>query len=549
MKRIIYIISALLTCLTCAFCAFACTPSEPTGEVTLTLDKESVTVDIDGQTSISATTKVGGTTVGASYVWSVSQGDVSVVSLTQNGGAVTVEGEKFGDVTLTCKATYKEKTYVKKVSVSVRNDDVEFTVSNYTGEIKLHTQADAQKGYISSFTPQITVTENGNPVDSGQIEWSVEDNNVAYVFAGTINAVDKGETRVLAYYNGGGFYFNVSVEYVKYELSDKFYIEYAEQDTFLTNNKFAGDVYDVEYNGNSIFKSYDRNTGRVAIRTDGLKMGVLDEKLTVYAGASIYDITAEYIAMFVSNAKEFMAMQDVAYELGDKDPDAPTLEGIFYLDSDIKFTIADIYRMKYQRGDWEGGFRGILDGRGHKVDGLRILDGEAIFHSVMGQTGGIYNILFVNSVKEGEGGFISDLRDGALKNVYIHFKEVICGEKTFAISRENHWNSRNLVNVMTVTDKLTAFEGAENPQFYALGIVRHKYYAKKPEYCTVVNCAAVCSPDDGVTVNGWMEEPEAIAKWVTTGATATLDDLNEVQANWDSSFWTVVDGVPTPKAL
>ena len=102
---------------------------------------------------------------------------------------------------------------------------------------------------------------------------------------------------------------------------------------------------------------------------------------------------------------------------------------------------------------------------------------------------------------------------------------------------------------MTVTDKLTAFEGAENPQFYALGIVRHKYYAKKPEYCTVVNCAAVCSPDDGVTVNGWMEEPEAVAKWVTTGATATLDDLNEVQANWDSSFWTVVDGVPTPKAL
>ncbi|MBR6773632.1 MAG: hypothetical protein IKM16_03085 [Clostridia bacterium] len=93
MKRIIYIISALLTCLTCAFCAFACTPSEPTGEVTLTLDKESVTVDIDGQTSISATTKVGGTTVGASYVWSVSQGDVSVVSLIQNGGAVTVEAK------------------------------------------------------------------------------------------------------------------------------------------------------------------------------------------------------------------------------------------------------------------------------------------------------------------------------------------------------------------------------------------------------------------------------------------------------------------------
>lgn len=554
MKKIIYIVFALLTCLVCAVGVCACAPAEPTGEVTLSLSANNATIGIDEQTTFSATTKVGETVVGSTYTWSVSKGDATAVELTSNGGEVTVKGKKFGKVTLACKSAYKGKNYIETVEVDVRNGAVVFTVNNLTNNsIALHTQADPLKDYISSFKPDITVTENGTAVDVGQITWSVENQNVASVFAGTISAVDKGETRVLAYYNGNGVYFDVSVEYARYELAEKVYIEYAENDTFPVGSKFAGDVYDVTYKGESIFKSYNRNTGKVALASDNLKMGNLDEKITVYAGMSIYDVSAEYIAMFVSDAKEFIKMQDVAYELGDKHPDTPTLEGIFYLDSDIKFTIADIYRMNYQRGDWEGGFRGILDGRGHVVDGLRILNKESIFHSLRnpdGGKGGIYNISFINSVKEGEGGFISDLRDGELKNVYIHFKEVVCGKQTFAVSRENHWSSWNLVNVMTVTDKLTAMDGVLNPQFFALGIVRHKYY--KPsltQYCSVVNCAAVCSPANGVTVNGWMEQPDSSSEWTTTDATPTLDDLNEVQSKWDSSFWTVTDGVPAPKNL
>ena len=58
MKKIIYIVFALLTCLVCAVGVCACTPAEPTGEVTLSLSANNATIGIDEQTTFSATTNL-----------------------------------------------------------------------------------------------------------------------------------------------------------------------------------------------------------------------------------------------------------------------------------------------------------------------------------------------------------------------------------------------------------------------------------------------------------------------------------------------------------
>ncbi len=396
----------------------------------------------------------------------------------------------------------------------------------------------------SDATFSFTLDENSL---SGVVELTQNANSV------TVKALKFGSVKIncTATYDGKDYSDILSVSAVdeRVEIDDTIYIEYAEDDQFTVPSSISGYITDVKYNGESIYLMYNRNQKKVAVNAVNLSLGALEHKLLVYVGGKEYRTNAEYIGMIVSNADEFFAIQDIAYELGDKDETAPTLAGNFYLDSDIVIPSTYTYQMKYYAADWEGGFIGLLDGRGHKVDGLTMGDNQMLFHAILGN-GGIRNIAFVNSQKQGNGGFICYMRDSELTNVYLHFKKVTAGGATYLIQKENHGISKSAKNVMVVVDDVVDGTGVGSGRF-SMGTIRWQCLRPtQPEYCRALDCVFVCKNDfDGVTVSGLSTYPYPEDQHLVyvLPLTNSLSDLNESQNDWDDNYWTVNNGIPSFK--
>ena len=331
-------------------------------------------------------------------------------------------------------------------------------------------------------------------------------------------------------------------------LENEVYVEYV-LNGFILPSEVTGEVNNVIYNGASVFTGVE--DGIVKINLENFEQGKLEKQLIINTESMDYFIDAEYVAMIINDENEFFAMQDVAYELGDHAGGAPTLEGLFYLGNDIYIPNDYFYETKYKGHDWDGGFRGTLDGKGHRVRGLTMRDSNMLFHSFMGDGVGLKDILFIDCVKKGGGAFLCDYRDSAFVNVYVHMKEVVCSQDTYIIQRENHGSSVSMRNVMVVIDKLTDGTNAGKSKF-SFGVLKwQNRNLNNVNKCRAINCAFVCDNDyAGVEVHGLYTMPKKgdDSYMEEMPVTRSIYALNESQDNWDSEFWIVDEGTPYPKS-
>ncbi len=428
--------------------------------------------------------------------------------------------------------------------------------SNQNGLLTLSKQSlDMVKGDIDSVTANLTVDGQvvtdvafsftlASNYPSGVVEFSHNGN----VF--TVVALKAGNVKIncVAVYKEKEYSSTISIFTVneRVDLNDVVYIEYGAGDVFYLPTSISGVVMDVKYQGESIFNGYVQKTRSVIVNALNIPLGVLPEKLSVYAMGKEYRINAEYIGMIVNDADEFFAIQDIAYELGDKDPEAPTLEGIFYLGNDIVIPNNKVYTTKYRTNDFKGGFRGVIDGRGYKVNGLTIGDGQYLFHALLGN-GGLKNIAFVNSVKSGTGGFLCYMRDSELTNVYFHFKRVEAVNGTYLIQKENHGISKSMKNILVVVDNVVDLTGTSNAKL-SMGTIRWECLRpNEPQYCRATNCAFICANNfNGVSVSGLSTYPYPNDQYLvkTIPCTENINSLSETQSNWDTNYWIVTNGIP-----
>lgn len=197
-------------------------------------------------------------------------------------------------------------------------------------------------------------------------------------------------------------------------------------------------------------------------------------------------------------------------------------------------------------GGWDSSlsqaFKGTLDGRGFKIDGVTVKGGDAGFFNA--NKGTIKNLVFTNAVfgenSENDstyGGFLcQNHASGVIKNVYIECAVYAKGN-TWADPAGVICNvSNGIVKdcFVRITEAGTHV-GTASPNVRAVCGTIGKVNGGAG---TVINVISV-----GLVAKG--TAPVDVKEYSTEDFANVTVDI----ATWDSSFWTLKDGVPTPKTL
>ncbi len=164
-------------------------------------------------------------------------------------------------------------------------------------------------------------------------------------------------------------------------------------------------------------------------------------------------------------------------------------------------------------------FKGTYDGWGYKLSGAWVMRFQ---HGVFGKVDGatIKNVVALDlTIGSDNSNADAGLLYGAatVKNVYVEVKSVVgTGNKVFAGSANNYTNVLVVYNCTTDASTASNLDASNKLQIVQIGGASNtkvSYYADK------------------------------------TAAAAAEAAAKHNYSTWDTSFWTVVNGVPTPKCL
>ena len=192
----------------------------------------------------------------------------------------------------------------------------------------------------------------------------------------------------------------------------------------------------------------------------------------------------------------------------------------------------------FERYDVYGnyGFKGVFDGCGYAIDGLTAT-GNA-FISCMTKDGVLRNIAFTNAKIAGESNFLCSGGLGTIENVYVQYVSIAAGSDYNGTIFNNCRDEKNVVGRITnvFVDASNAVISGSGSSFRLIGGSNNGYNG----------IFAVCP--EGYTVTQARDTGSFAANAVC--AFASFDELknNDTTQNtlkgWDSTYWTIVDGVP-----
>ncbi len=265
------------------------------------------------------------------------------------------------------------------------------------------------------------------------------------------------------------------------------------------------------------------------VEENGKVVKNINVNIPVYFADVVFTTAVDFMAMPCYAGKA--GLNGKAYQL---DPNAhsaatPVLGGHFVLAENIDYT-GFTYSMVYPHDDGINGFwHGVLDGDGHVVDNLTMSNNHALFATHFNST--IKNIAFTNVVWSSNNiyrGFLAwNFRDSnnAYENVYIQFKSVSSATNAFLLgfSYSNGGVKMGLNNVIIQVDEM-------------LGSVSY--------YATIAGQLYEQTTSNVIVVGG--DQLIAANKTIPSGITkvSTYAEISVNASDWNSAYWTVVDGVP-----
>lgn len=210
------------------------------------------------------------------------------------------------------------------------------------------------------------------------------------------------------------------------------------------------------------------------------------------------------------------------------------LGGYFKLGANI----ASETMVTFERHDVDGkyGFKGVFDGCGYAIDGLTATGYG--FISCMTGDGVLRNIAFTNAKIAGENNFLCSGGLGTIENVYVQYVSIAAGSDYNGTIFNNCRDEKNVVGRITnvFVDASNAVISGSGSSFRLLGGSNNGYNG----------IFAVCP--EGYTVTQARDTGSFAANAVC--AFASFDELkaNATTQNtlkgWNSTYWTIVDGVP-----
>lgn len=188
--------------------------------------------------------------------------------------------------------------------------------------------------------------------------------------------------------------------------------------------------------------------------------------------------------------------------------------------------------------DGKYGFKGVFDGCGYAIDGLTAT-GNA-FISCMTKDGVLRNIAFTNAKIAGKSNFLCSGGLGTIENVYVQYVSIAAGSNNNGTIFNNCRDEKNVVGVIknVFVDASNAVISGTGSSFRLIGGNNNGYngiFAVCPEGYTVTQAR-----DTGSFANA----EHAVCAFASFDELKNKDETQNTLKGWDSTYWTIVDGVP-----
>ena len=293
-----------------------------------------------------------------------------------------------------------------------------------------------------------------------------------------------------------------------------------------------GNVASVTMEGNAIDTSgFTFANGKLTVARSafGFNYGEKEIVVTDDSGKTI-TIAATLISKVLKNATDYANWIKIANAC---ETENQILGGYFKLGANI--TSATM--VTFERWDVDGayGFKGIFDGCGYAIDGLTAT-GNA-FISCMTKDGVLRNIAFTNAKIAGESNFLCSGGLGTIENVYVQYVSISAGSD-YNGTIYNHCRSEQeggkITNVFV--DASQAVISGTGASFRLLGGSNTGYngiFAVCPEGYTITQAR-----DTGTFAD------HAVCAFADFDELKVNETTQSVIKDWNSAYWTIVDGVP-----
>ncbi len=187
--------------------------------------------------------------------------------------------------------------------------------------------------------------------------------------------------------------------------------------------------------------------------------------------------------------------------------------------------------------DGKYGFKGVFDGCGYAIDGLTAT-GNA-FISCMTKDGVLRNIAFTNAKIAGKSNFLCSGGLGTIENVYVQYVSIAAGSNNNGTIFNNCSDEKNVVGVIknVFVDASNAVISGTGSSFRLIGDNNNGYNG----------IFAVC-PSENYTPSQAMNRGNnysAVAYFASFDELKNNDATQNTLKGWNSTYWTIVKGIPT----
>ena len=293
-----------------------------------------------------------------------------------------------------------------------------------------------------------------------------------------------------------------------------------------------GNVASVTMEGNVLDASgFTFANGKLTVARSafGYNYGKKEIVVTDDSGKTI-TIAATLISKVLKNATDYANWIKIANAC---ETENQILGGYFKLGANI--TVETM--VTFERYDVDGlyGFKGVFDGCGYALDGLTAT-GNA-FISCMTKDGVLRNIAFTNAKVAGESNFLCSGGLGTIENVYVQYVSISAGS-------DNNGTIYNHCRLGQEGGKITGiFVDASQAAISGTGASFRLIGGNNNGYNGIF---AVCpenyAPAQAIGDRG--NNYEAVAYFTSFDELKVNTKTQGVLKGWNSTYWTIVDGVP-----
>ena len=486
---------------------------------------------------------------------------VASVTSAENGKAV-VKGIADGETEYYVSATVGDVYVNQKLSITVCDSSVwfesdEMAVGSNGKFLFQMNSIDADGNSIVADTPIIKAYTNDGEIPNVSYVWTSSDESVVKIENGKFVAQRTGAVDVYGEYEGQKVIVTVSVEPSVIRLDQTLTFEHADLKAVALDARTfgSGEVY-LEESKIGFLENGEIMLEESKYPTASKELG--KRELVAKTDQATYIIPTNLYSMYIETAEELSAWHAHAYANGD--------DGYYALANHIAFNGTYTGSRNWDSSGyyWANpdttGFKGIFDGNGYIIDGLRIEEGYRGFITLLQSTGVLKNVSFINASHSANSAYLCTWGCGTIENVYVQYaKDGGTGKNAFGGVFMSVDHTRGMTNKMTIKN---CFVDASQTtlshyrQSYIGGYMKYDgtagawvhagAYAKLQDVYVVAPAKAVGGSDAMFIYNDVVEDSANYGMYTSAEEMAADSAVQTHIAAWDNSFWGVKNGMPTP---